>query len=319
MPSTTQQRTDRGGVEAGGAGGLHRRAIVGCPVPDGPDLLPPPRPRDRRLLLLLRAPDLPRLHDPDPGRDALPGVHPPADQGGRRGPGRRRRGQFGAYPATIVLIAINVVVYLVEIASGWAASAAASTRQLTSSIDFGGALRARRWREGGGQWYRLVTGGFLHASFIHIVFNMAALYFLGRLLEPAHRHARASSSSTSPRCWRARSALCCCDPHTLTVGASGAIFGIFGGDLRDRPRARARRDRRSDRDSSSCSTSCSASPSPAISIGAHLGGLVGGSHLRRRDRRRGAGHARAQPPCRPSSRRWRSSPWSRSLGALAVA
>ena len=38
------------------------------------DLLPAPRPRDRRLLLQLRAADLPRLHDPDPGRDALPRV-----------------------------------------------------------------------------------------------------------------------------------------------------------------------------------------------------------------------------------------------------
>ena len=38
------------------------------------DLLPAPRPRDERLVLALRAADLPRVHDAVPGRDALPRV-----------------------------------------------------------------------------------------------------------------------------------------------------------------------------------------------------------------------------------------------------
>ena len=88
MPSDDERRADHGRVEAGGAG--RRPSARDCRLldPDGSDLLPPPQPRDRRLLLLLRAADLPRLHDPDPGRDALPGVRQPADQGGA---GRRRR------------------------------------------------------------------------------------------------------------------------------------------------------------------------------------------------------------------------------------
>ena len=49
-------------------------------------LLSPPLARDRRLLLELRAPDLPGLHDQHPGRDALPGVRLPAHQG--RAPAR---------------------------------------------------------------------------------------------------------------------------------------------------------------------------------------------------------------------------------------
>ena len=36
-----------------------------------------------------------------------------------------------------------------------------------------------------GEWYRLITSGFLHANLIHIGFNMLLLFFLGRLLEPA--------------------------------------------------------------------------------------------------------------------------------------
>ena len=79
-----------------------------------------------------------------------------------------------------------------------------------------------------GEWYRLLTGGFLHAGLFHIGFNMFALYILGRLLEPSIGTPRfvalyfaslfAGSFGASPLT----------DPHTLTVGASGAIFGLFG-------------------------------------------------------------------------------------------
>ena len=52
-----------------------------------------------------------------------------------------------------------------------------------------------------GEWYRIVTGGFLHANVIHVAFNMLALYQLGMLLEPAFGRC-ASWSSTSRRCGR---------------------------------------------------------------------------------------------------------------------
>ncbi|WP_128547125.1 rhomboid family intramembrane serine protease [Larkinella soli] len=35
----------------------------------------------------------------------------------------------------------------------------------------------------GGQWYRLLTSGFVHADFGHLIFNMISLYFFGRLIE----------------------------------------------------------------------------------------------------------------------------------------
>ena len=59
-------------------------------------LLPPPLARDRRLVLELRAPDLPRLHDEHAGRDALPRVLAPAHEGQaaarhRDGPARHLR------------------------------------------------------------------------------------------------------------------------------------------------------------------------------------------------------------------------------------
>ena len=66
---------------------------VACHPPRWRDLLPPSRPRDQRLLLELRAADLPRLHDLDAGRDALPGVRGRADavRNAVGAPGRSRR------------------------------------------------------------------------------------------------------------------------------------------------------------------------------------------------------------------------------------
>ena len=50
------------------------RTAAGAPADVDGHLLPPSRPRDRRLVLELRAADLPGLHDADAGRHALPGV-----------------------------------------------------------------------------------------------------------------------------------------------------------------------------------------------------------------------------------------------------
>src|SRR4051794_27804760 len=36
-----------------------------------------------------------------------------------------------------------------------------------------------------GEWYRLITGGFMHAGILHLAFNMFALWFLGSQLEMA--------------------------------------------------------------------------------------------------------------------------------------
>ena len=87
---------------------------------------------------------------------------------------------FWQAPATFVLIAINVVVFLIEIGGG----SGGLTREIPIAgviDDFG--LRGISVAEG--EWYRLVTGGFLHAGLLHIGFNMFLLFILGRLLEPA--------------------------------------------------------------------------------------------------------------------------------------
>jgi membrane associated rhomboid family serine protease len=128
---------------------------------------------------------------------------------------------FAKSPATFVLIGINVVAFLIEIAVGGGGLGIGSGNSVV--IDYGlfGPL------VGEGEWYRLVTCGFLHASLIHIGFNMLLLYFLGRLLEPALGTPRFLVLYFASLLAGSFGALLL-DPNALTVGASGAVFGLAG-------------------------------------------------------------------------------------------
>lgn len=177
-------------------------------------------------------------------------------------------GRFGTFPATVVLIAINVVVYLIEIAAG---PGGLSNPGGKIAVDFGlyGPFVAE------GEWYRLITGGFLHASIFHIGFNMLLLFFLGRLLEPALGTPRFLALYFASLLAGSFGALLL-DPNALTVGASGAVFGLFGaGFLIAR-----------DRGMTGLATELGflivlnlafTFGAHNISIGGHLGGLAGGA------------------------------------------
>jgi len=123
-------------------------------------------------------------------------------------------------PATFVLIALNAAAFLVEIATG-SGGLAISGSSVVREFGLFGPLVAES------EWYRLLTGGFLHASLIHIGFNMFALFFLGRILEPSIGTPRFLAVYFSSLLGGAFGALLL-DPNALTIGASGAIFGIFG-------------------------------------------------------------------------------------------
>jgi membrane associated rhomboid family serine protease len=125
----------------------------------------------------------------------------------------------GAAPVTTALIVINVIAYLAEMAGGGA-----------SAIDGGGSVLIDFGLFGpavdDGEWYRIVTGGFLHAGLIHLGFNMLALYFLGGLLEPALGTWRFVAVYFVSLLGGSFGALLL-DPRELTVGASGAVFGLM--------------------------------------------------------------------------------------------
>lgn len=126
-----------------------------------------------------------------------------------------------ATPATYALIAINVVVFLIEIANGAGGLFRDQTSQFVVDWGLFGPFVAE------GEVYRLVTSGFLHASIIHIGFNMFLLLILGRLLEPALGTPRFLVLYFASLLAGSFGALVV-EPNALTIGASGAVFGLAG-------------------------------------------------------------------------------------------
>jgi membrane associated rhomboid family serine protease len=184
---------------------------------------------------------------------------------------RVTRGPVGsgrhAAPATYVLIALNVAAYLVEIATGVGGLDPANSSVL---LDFGlfGPFVAD------GEGYRVLTYGFLHSSLIHIGFNMFALYFLGRLLEPGIGTPRFVAVYLASVLGGALGALLL-SPDSLTVGASGGVFGIFAAAFV------IARGRGIDALASNIAlilllNLAISVVAPRISLGGHLGGLVAG-------------------------------------------
>jgi membrane associated rhomboid family serine protease len=78
-----------------------------------------------------------------------------------------------------------------------------------------------------GQWYRLLSSGFLHYGLIHLGFNMYALYALGQTLEPSLGRVRFALVYFASLLGGSAGALLL-QPNALHGGASGAVFGLFG-------------------------------------------------------------------------------------------
>ncbi len=127
----------------------------------------------------------------------------------------------GGSPATFVLIGISVLAYFLETATG-AGGFSSTGSSVVSDFGLVGAAVAD------GEWYRLVTSSFLHAGIMHLAFNMIALYFLGRILEPSIGTVRFVMVYFASMLAGSLGAVLLSSNLVVTVGASGAVFGIFG-------------------------------------------------------------------------------------------
>lgn len=123
---------------------------------------------------------------------------------------------------SLVLIGVNVAVFAAEIAtgSGW--------NSLSGEVYEKGALYGPLVATG--DWWRLVTGAFLHAGPIHLLFNMVALLWFGRPLETVIGSVRFVGVYLAGALAGSAGALLL-SPTSPTVGASGAIFAILGAGL----------------------------------------------------------------------------------------
>lgn len=126
---------------------------------------------------------------------------------------------------SIALVAANVLVFLLGLL--------VSQSQLRA--DFGNvagpALLVRGGEVAGvavGEYYRLLTAAFLHAGALHLALNMFALATLGPTLESALGRLRFAALYLLSALGGSVTAFMLAPATTLSVGASGAIFGLFG-------------------------------------------------------------------------------------------
>lgn len=78
-----------------------------------------------------------------------------------------------------------------------------------------------------GEWWRLITGAFLHGGLLHIFFNMYALWLFGPQIERQVGSASFAALYGASLLWGSAFFLVMV-PTGVAIGASGAIFGLFG-------------------------------------------------------------------------------------------
>ncbi|MGH3022998.1 MAG: rhomboid family intramembrane serine protease [Gaiellaceae bacterium] len=135
--------------------------------------------------------------------------------------GRVAGGVTGAV-VTKTLIGANILVFLVSIAQG------SGGLRPADSFVVEWALYAPAVADG--EWWRLITAAFLHASLIHLGFNMLMLWWFGQALESALGRGRFLGVYFVSALAGSAGALLL-TPDSYTLGASGAVFGILGAGL----------------------------------------------------------------------------------------
>jgi membrane associated rhomboid family serine protease len=186
-------------------------------------------------------------------------------------------GNIAAVPrVTYALIAINVVAFVTEgnltLGGGGVGNGVYQKGALLGSSEIS-VLAGQGVAHG--EWWRIVTGGFLHENLIHIGFNMYVLYVLGQMLEPALGEIRFGILYGVSLLTGSLGALLV-SPHSLTVGASGAVFGLMGAAAVEM-RARQISLVQSGVGTLIVINLVISFTLPGISWGGHVGGLVGGA------------------------------------------
>ena len=120
-----------------------------------------------------------------------------------------------AYPVVSILITINLVAYIMTLLPG-----------LGDEIFYRGMSINGFILEG--EWWRIITSMFLHGGFMHVLFNMFSLFLFGPELEKIAGKTRFLAIYLLAGIGGGLATLLTQNMMYASVGASGAIFGIFG-------------------------------------------------------------------------------------------
>jgi membrane associated rhomboid family serine protease len=132
---------------------------------------------------------------------------------------------FETSPVAFALIAINVLIFLISMSS--------SSLHNNLIIDYGSLRRAATAGGavigiGAGEWWRAITYAFLHANFMHILFNMYFLYIFGPRLEQQVKSGAFAGIYLASAAGGSLASYLFGPPNVPSIGASGALFGLFG-------------------------------------------------------------------------------------------
>ena len=128
---------------------------------------------------------------------------------------------------SMAIIAINVVAYLLTVATGGTDGSVFQHGAMLAESRFNFDGELLRGVSDGAYW-RLLTSAFLHENVLHILFNMYALYLFGPFVEQALGRVRYIAAYLTMSVGASVFVYWLSSPGTLTIGASGAIFGLFG-------------------------------------------------------------------------------------------
>jgi len=135
----------------------------------------------------------------------------------------KKKINFRKYKVTYTIIILNILMYLIEIIK----SRNLIDINIYTLIEIGAKVNILINR---GEIYRLITSTFLHGGIMHILFNMSALNIIGKEVEYIYGSKKyiliyilsALSGSLFSYLF---------NPNSVSVGASGAIFGLLGAML----------------------------------------------------------------------------------------
>jgi rhomboid protease GluP len=124
------------------------------------------------------------------------------------------------YIVTPAIVWLNIIIFLLMLSRG----ASFFLPQPKTILAWGGNFRPVTMM---GEWWRLLTSVFLHYGFFHLAVNMVSLVFIGRIIEPYLGRWRFLSAYLSTGLVASTASIWWSD-NTISAGASGAIFGMYG-------------------------------------------------------------------------------------------